>query len=249
MMKLLIGLLSIMLLGSFSTGTSVSFEDDTEVKAAEMANVLLTHDYTIDRWSFYTREKVRFMPDSLGYKSITSTLSERAQGFKWGAPTKSDEKLKLIGTKVDAEKGTKETVTLISYPENNRMSTYLIYHMEISGFHQEEWRTTYERFKAQMTQLVTEEAPVFTCFQGSKNATMDIVLYNEADKLLGAFSASKVEEVNEETFVSLSAYHKEWEADLVTNNQRMNIQIALRNTGIGGGITATIGTPIITTEY
>ncbi|MYL62341.1 hypothetical protein GLW07_03115 [Bacillus hwajinpoensis] len=248
-MRLLIGLLSIILLASFSNGTSVSIEDETEVKTVEMANVLLTHNYSIQKWSLYTREKVSFIPKSLGYKGIMSELSKRASGFHWGNLEESDGSVKVTGTKIDSELGTKETLTLVSYPEENRISSYLIYNMEIKGFHQEEWRTTYERFKAQKSQLVTQEAQVFSCFVGEKNDTMDIVLYNEADKLLGAFSASKVEEINEETFVSLSAYHEEWEADLVTNNQRMNIQIALRNTGIGGGITATIGTPIITTEY
>ncbi|PFG15169.1 YwmB family TATA-box binding protein [Bacillus sp. es.036] len=248
-MRLLIGLLSILLLASFSNGTSVSIEDETEVKTAEMANVLLTHNYSIQKWSLYTREKVSFIPKSLGYKGIMSQISKRAPGFQWGDLEKKDGNVKVSGTRIDSELGTKETLTLVSYPEENRISSYLIYNMEIKGFYQEEWRTTYERFKAQKSQLVTQEAPVFSCFVGEKNDTMDIVLYNEADKLLGAFSASKVEEINEETFVSLSAYHEEWEADLVTNNQRMNIQIALRNTGIGGGITATIGTPIITTEY
>ncbi|WP_273851705.1 YwmB family TATA-box binding protein [Guptibacillus spartinae] len=248
-MRLLIGVLSILLLASFSNGTSVSIEDETEVKTAEMANVLLSHDYSIQKWSLYTREKVSFIPKSLGYKSIMSELSKRAPGFQWGNLERSDGNVKVSGTRIDSKLGTKETLTLVSYPEANRMSSYLIYNMEIKGFFQEEWRTTYEQFKAQKSQLVTQEAPVFSCFVGEKNDTMDIVLYNEADKLLGAFSASKVEEINEETFVSLSAYHEEWEADLVTNNQRMNIQIALRNTGIGGGITATIGTPIITTEY
>lgn len=248
-MKLLIGVLSILLLGSFSNGTSVSFEDETEVKVAEMANVLLTHDYSIDKWSLYTREKVSFTPQPLGNTGIMSELTKRAPGFKWGSLEKHDGNVKVTGTRLDSEAGTTETLTLVSHPENNRISYYLIYHMEKFGFYQEEWRTTYERFTSQKSQLVTEEAPIFTCFQGSKNDTMDIVLYKEADKLIGAFSASKVEEVNEETFVSLSAYHKEWKEDLVTNNKRMNLQIALRNTGIGGGITATIGTPIITTEY
>ncbi|MGA9287269.1 MAG: YwmB family TATA-box binding protein [Anaerobacillus sp.] len=248
-MKLLIGVLSVLLLGSFSNGTSVSIEGETEVKAAEMAKVLLTHDYSIDSWSLYTREKVSFIPKSLGYKSITSELDKRAPGFHWGDLEKNDGNVKVSGTRMDSESGFTETLTLVSYPENHRMSSYLIYKMEISGFSQKTWRTTYEQFKSQKSQLVTEESPVFTCFQGVKNDTMNIVLYNEADKLLGAFSASKVEEINEETFVSLSAYHKEWKEDLVTNNQSMNIQIALRNTGIGGGITATIGTPIITTEY
>ncbi|MDP4551577.1 YwmB family TATA-box binding protein [Alkalihalobacillus macyae] len=248
-MKLLIGVLSILLLGSFSNGTSVSFEDETEVKVAEMANVLLTQDYSIDRWSLYTREKVSFTPQPLGNTGIMSELNKRAPGFTWGSLEKHDENVKVTGTRMDPEAGSTETLTLVSYPENNRISYYLIYHMEKFGFSQEEWRTTYERFKTQKSQLVTDEAPVFTCIQGAKNDTMNIVLYKEADKLLEAFSASKVEEVNEETFVSLSAYHKEWKEDLVTNNKRMNLQIALRNTGIGGGITATIGTPIITTEY
>ncbi|MCA0170470.1 hypothetical protein [Bacillus sp. RAR_GA_16] len=83
-MRLLIAVLSILLLASFSNGTSVSIEDETEVKTAEMANVLLTHNYSVQKWSLYTREKVSFIPKTLGYKGIMSELSKRAPGFQWG---------------------------------------------------------------------------------------------------------------------------------------------------------------------
>ncbi|WP_377887443.1 YwmB family TATA-box binding protein [Alkalihalobacillus sp. R86527] len=248
-MKLMIGLLSAMLLGSFSNGTSVTFEEDTEVKTAEIANILIDNDVTIKSWSLHTKEKMGFKSNSSGKRLTTSELQDLSPGYKWTEKDEHDGIVKVIGTKLDSKKGIKDTLTLITYPENGRNSSYLIYKMEVSGFHQEEWRTAYEHFKSQKSQFFHEDAPDFTCFKGVKDDKMNIVLYKEADKLLNDFQASKVEAVNEETFVSLSAYHKKWKANITTNNQRMNLQIALRDTGLGGATTVTIGTPIITTEY
>lgn len=248
-MKIMIGLLSAMLLGSFSNGATVMFEDDTEAKTAEIANVLLDNDVTINSWSLHTKEKMGFKSKTSGKTLTTSEIKQLLPGYTWEEKEDHDGIVKNIGTKMDSKKGIKDTFTLITYPGNGRNSTYLIYNMQVSGFNQEEWRTAYEHYKSQKTQIFTEHAPDFTCFRGVKDVKIEIVLYKEADKLLKAFSASKVEEVNEETFVSLSAYHKKWKANITTNNQRMNLQIALRDTGLGGATTVTIGTPIITTEY
>ncbi|WP_270180360.1 YwmB family TATA-box binding protein [Alkalihalobacillus sp. CinArs1] len=248
-MKLMIGLLSVMLLGSFSHGTSVTFEDDTEAKTAEIANILIDNDVTIKSWSLHTKGKMGFKSISSGKRLTTSELQADSPEYNWIEKVDGDGIVKFIGTKLDSKLGIKDTVTLITYPENDRNSSYLIYNMEVSGFHQEEWRTAYEHFTSQKSQFFHEDAPVFTCFKGVKDDKMNIVLYKEADKLLNDFEASKVEEVNEETFVSLSAYHKKWKETITTNNQRMNLQIALRDTGMGGATTVTIGTPIITTEY
>ncbi|MCD8502193.1 MAG: YwmB family TATA-box binding protein [Bacillaceae bacterium] len=51
------------------------------------------------------------------------------------------------------------------------------------------------------------------------------------------------------TFISLSAYTELWDTYIITNQKKMNLQVALRNTGMGGETTITIGTPIITVEY
>jgi hypothetical protein len=67
---------------------------------------------------------------------------------------------------------------------------------------------------------------------------------------LKAFKADSVEELSEEAFVSVTAYTEMWEDVLLTQDQqRMNLQIAIRNQGMGEKTTFVVGTPIITSEY
>lgn len=79
---------------------------------------------------------------------------------------------------------------------------------------------------------------------------MVVDLYSQANELVRAFSGVSVEELKEETFVSLSAYTELWEQAIYTGHQhKMNLQVALRTEGLGSKTTVTIGTPIITSEY
>ena len=73
----------------------------------------------------------------------------------------------------------------------------------------------------------------------------------EAKTLLNRFSGKTVESLNEENFISLSAYTDNWDTKIPLGNEEfMNLHIAYRNSNENSGITkVTIGTPIITSEY
>lgn len=78
---------------------------------------------------------------------------------------------------------------------------------------------------------------------------MESVLSLQVKQLLTAFNAQQIESLMEESFVSVSAYTGLWEEALSSQQQEMNLQIALRKTGMGGQTTLVVGTPIITSEY
>ena len=60
-------------------------------------------------------------------------------------------------------------------------------------------------------------------------------------------SAKPIESLEEIAFVSVSAYTEEWKDALAVNREKMNVQVALRNTD--NKTTVVVGTPIITSEY
>jgi hypothetical protein len=78
---------------------------------------------------------------------------------------------------------------------------------------------------------------------------MDVVLQKKAEMLANEFQAKPVEYLVESNFVSLSAYTDKWEQFIMTSNDKMNVQIAIRSSEMNENHTITVGTPIVTTEY
>ncbi|ECD6517421.1 hypothetical protein E2329_23465 [Salmonella enterica subsp. enterica] len=76
-------------------------------------------------------------------------------------------------------------------------------------------------------------------------------MYTEASELLVSFSGEELQSLNEDNFISLSAYTKRLETKLpLGDNQYMNLHIAYRLTNESADqVKVTIGTPIITSEY
>ncbi|MDD9313984.1 YwmB family TATA-box binding protein [Cytobacillus firmus] len=75
-------------------------------------------------------------------------------------------------------------------------------------------------------------------------------LSDKANNILEKLSAQPVEQLVEENFVSVSAYKNSWENFLPTrNNEKMNLQLGLRNNQEDKLISIIIGSPIITIEY
>ena len=55
----------------------------------------------------------------------------------------------------------------------------------------------------------------------------------KANELVHEFDAKSVEDLIEPNFVSISAYTNEWKESIKTEKHRMNLQVSLRNAGMG----------------
>jgi hypothetical protein len=100
-----------------------------------------------------------------------------------------------------------------------------------------------------MGTMFDKNPQIFSCANGQTGGKINEVLYNQSLKILKDFSADPIESLQEEAFVSVSAYTENWKNSIPEKNKEMNIQIALRNQGLGASTTVVIGTPIITSEY
>ena len=67
--------------------------------------------------------------------------------------------------------------------------------------------------------------------------------------LLQAFQAQEIESLQEDSFISTTAYSPLFGETIQTMTDEMNLQLGVRKQGLGAKTTIVVGTPIITVEY
>ncbi|TCP20263.1 TATA-box binding protein [Scopulibacillus darangshiensis] len=234
--------------GAYSQTAAQALDKQTAIKKLQtLAEAVDTNETTITYWSLYARENYQTLNNPSEYyeqvKKMTKTLKE----YNW-KPVKTEEgRFKLTGQRVLPGSLATEKVSFFAYPHKGTYKTYLVY--EIQGEHWEgiNWKMLSPIISTQMSKILHGKAKIFSCIKAQHNAKMEIALSKYASQLLDRFSAKPVESTNEKTFVSVSAYNKQWKDSIYTKNKKMNLQVALRT--VDEVTTITIGTPIITSEY
>lgn len=89
---------------------------------------------------------------------------------------------------------------------------------------------------------------LYSCLNGQMDDKMGGAVSEKVSSFLHTLQAEKIEEMNEETFISASAYIKYWKAFILADEQKMNVQLSMKLKK-NNQINVIIGTPIITTEY
>lgn len=143
----------------------------------------------------------------------------------------------------------KEQIIFVAYPHKDQLKTYLIYVIEGENWEPELMNNFAPSIQIKIGTTFDKNPQIFSCAKGQTGGKIDGVLYNSALNILKDFSADPIESLQEEAFVSVSAYTENWKNSIPEKNKEMNIQIALRNQGLGASTTVVIGTPIITSEY
>lgn len=149
---------------------------------------------------------------------------------------------------------TTESVQLFAYLSPGQDDyTYLMTYDVIGLMTSElEFNKMYDMLDERTRLLGLNSADVYVQIQAAHQpvVTKQISNIEYAEKWIKALGAKTVEALDEETFVSVSAYNPAWSPVLKTKENKMNVQVALRQEErLGGRTTVTIGTPIITTEY
>lgn len=149
----------------------------------------------------------------------------------------------------NTNKTLKEQIIYVAYPHKDQLKTYLIYVIEGENWEPELMNNYAPSIQTKIGTMFDKYPQIFSCAKGQSGGKIDGVLYNQALNILKDFSADPIESLQEEAFVSVSAYTENWKNSIPEKNKEMNIQIALRNQGLGASTTVVIGTPIITSEY
>jgi hypothetical protein len=214
----------------------------------DITHVMEQSKIEIKQWSLYAKNDIGFVSNFNGYVLLVESLQAKSPELRWEKVVKSDEYWSVAGYSTNSF-GIKEKVSVFAYPHKNSYRTYIIYEIEGADWNLKEWDTYRPTYSEKVQLLLGNNPTIYTCVTGEKDDRMGIVLQKLAKQLVQSFDAAMIEAINEETFLSLSAYTDEWEHSIQTNQHKMNLQVGLRNNGIGGKTTITIGTPIITTEY
>ncbi|MFV8826347.1 YwmB family TATA-box binding protein [Alkalihalobacterium sp. APHAB7] len=241
-MKKIVPILGLVFLFAMSVLTHGELKEQTQL--VYIVHLMEEQEVQIENWRLYTRGTGKEVKDIHEYEEELQQMMASEQNFQWDLKDwKQHEHWKVTGT------NGVEQLTVLAYPLEEQYSMYLIYEWMGTGYPQDVEAIT-SFFLKRLDQLYVETPTVFTTVSGNHEEIKPSSMYDFGSELVKSFSAEKVEELKEETFISISAYNKQWEDSLDTNGNNMNLQVALRqDPRLGAKTTITIGTPIITTEY
>lgn len=219
----------------------------------QISEVMDKHQIDVTNWTLYSRDLLNSWTEQGEFKDELKAIQQKTEHFNWQplVTSESNGQTKALATFDHPDLGVTETLTYIVYPHNEELHSYLIY--EVHGSKKvtnEHKQTIFPILISRLEDLFKKDTKIFTCISGNSSDKLNFGLYQQAERLLRDFSADKIEELKEETFISISAYTKAWNKSIQSNGKKMNLQVAIRDQGrLGGKTTITIGTPIITTEY
>lgn len=200
----------------------------------------------INGWSLHAREKLESFQNQKEIEKYVATLQNQFSDWKWSVS--SDQNHWEASAIQSTEKKT-ERITILSTLKNGNPDSYILY--EVKG---KEWGNTNKQFLKnvlpnRLSDIFRGKATIFSCIKGEFNDNMETSLPNTVNKLLKAYGAKEIEGLKEETFISISAFSPLFEHSISTSDEDINLQIGLRNKGLGSVTTFVVGTPIITIEY
>ena len=220
-------------------GNSTIVAKNESFELESMYRVLLQKEnIQIEEWSVMARETSDDIDSEEDFSQAVDELKKKLPDFNWEI-NQDSEKLMATGT----YSGTySEEIQLVSTLSEDKAS-YMIYEMTGSNFGNDLKKRLNERKKG----LFRQNTTFFTCVKGEYSDTMYEVLSEEMNRWLKEFHAVEIESLKEDGFVSVTAQSSMIPQFYV--NDHYNLQIAMRNDGMGTATSFVIGTPIITFEY
>ncbi|MFC3886439.1 YwmB family TATA-box binding protein [Bacillus songklensis] len=229
-------------------GNYVTVATKEEPALPQIINILKDQPVQINEWSLYAREALSTIKDKKSFEAKFLELKETFPSFDWEIKGER-ETWRATGTSQHQDSSLKEEIELVWTLKNERAYTYLLYSVKGDKWEDKQAHEYVETYDKHYHKLFTFNPIIFSCVKGQFNDKIESVLSLKVRQLLDEFQAVPTESLIEESFVSVSAYTEMWKEALPTRQHRMNLQIGLRETGMGGKTTFVVGTPIITSEY
>lgn len=227
-----------------------------ETKERSPLDQLLTlyenSDIRVEEWQLHTRGPLNEHMDRKLLEKEIEQLTESLPSFDWEKCANDErEGLYMIGKRTYNHLPLEETLSIYSYPSRQHSNLiYVSYSMVATpkDIHSLEYNELEQIWNETVETIFRKQPTVYTTVKGKDKGTIN--LNERAQQLLEALQAHPIEQINEPTFVSITAYNEEWPSELITRGEKFNVQIGMRQEPILGlDTTVTIGTPIITTEY
>ncbi|MFE4524247.1 YwmB family TATA-box binding protein [Cytobacillus firmus] len=194
----------------------------------------------ISEWSLYYKYDVNYSDSLSTFREHEANLKSKYPNFQWEENRIRDHHIIITG-KLNGNI-TREQIVLTALKEGNRYKLLQTYSFTSEIWSQDE----YER----LTNILENKHNLYFTVKSKLKPDQHQKLSDKANNILEKLSAQPVEQLVEENFVSVSAYKNSWENFLPTrNNEKMNLQLGLRNNQEDKLISIIIGSPIITIEY
>lgn len=219
---------------------------DGELDLLKIASVLQDENILISEWSLHAREKMEMLNKVKEIKDYTEELKQQFSDWEWSVQS-SDGHFEAVA--VLKRKSEMETIKILSTPIKDQYQTYVIYEVKGQGWDQKTEESVSKRTGNRITDIFRGKATTFSCIKGEFNDKIDKTLPLEIKHLLSAFKAKEVEALKEDAFISSSAYSTMFSEFVEAGEKEINLQLGIRNQGLGGKTTIVVGTPIITIEY
>jgi len=205
----------------------------------KMAAILQKENIDIDKWSLHAREEVKTGQT----EARLSQLMKQHPNWNWNI-TENQEKWEATGVST-LEHGMKERISIVS----SDGFSFLIYEVNGNGWNAEIKDLVKNSIIPKIDDIFQENTIIFSCIYSELDGKMYKSVSAYVTKLLQSFQAEEVETLKENNFVSTSAYSPLFSESIKGQTEEMNLQLGLRNQGLGGKTTLVVGTPIITIEY
>lgn len=211
-----------------------------------LASRLQDEHILIKKWSLYSRETLESVKSEEDRENLVEEIKDKFSSWSW-TETKNEEQ--HIVTATDVSSHFNESIKIISSGSNGQNHTYILYEVKGDSWDKRSESFLDEDLPARLADIFQSSPETFSCVEGVIGDKMDEALPIYMNGLLKAFDATEIEALEEETFMSTSAYSPLFAGHL-SKDHDMNLQLGLRKPdGMGGKTTIVVGTPIITIEY
>lgn len=226
-------LISFILFSNMSSASNLGiYKDlDTTIKASEQ------NDIQIKEWNIY----FRIMKENIDEKALNQIISSiiRDSSYTWTEEGEENHHKTITGTK---RKNKDERKFIISFIKKGEL-----YYLSLSYLIKSNANLNIKKISSLNIPTQFKNESRYITVLGSTKEGED--LKQVSNNILHSLSATYVEGLQEEKFISVSGLTNKWDHHLKTENgMTFNVQVGLRQSE-DGTIQATIGTPIITTEY
>jgi hypothetical protein len=237
MKRILYALFSLSVL-SFIIFNIASAKGQSETDIEKMASILQRENIIINQWSLYARQKLE-----ISGEEQKKALMKQYPDLSWDVS--GDEKQWEAAVSFSSEKDVQESIRILSAGTE----TYLVYEVKGSGWSGETEEFLQGTVQETIFDIFHKNVTIFSCLMGEFDDKLNETLGSNVNDLLKAFDAQEVERLEESSFVSATAYTPLFSYAIKGTSKAMNLQVGLREEGLGAKTTLVVGTPIITIEY
>ncbi|EOR21447.1 MULTISPECIES: YwmB family TATA-box binding protein [Bacillaceae] len=241
MKKSILILLCLLLLVTITTKETKAFYADNEL--SQITKIANKNNIKVTTWSMYIKEPIGQFTKMRDLDQAISTFMRTEKDYTWSKKQAEKDHYKIEGNKKSSNLEMEEKILIIIYSQKGKYNLSITYDVK-GDWNESKWPRIFNMYKQKI-----ENYSTFYTVQGTTD--IEQPLYTEASELLVSFSGEELQSLNEDNFISLSAYTKRLETKLpLGDNQYMNLHIAYRLTNESADqVKVTIGTPIITSEY